>query len=67
MGEQRTWIVHWNGSSWASLGGPNPQPGDSDLHGVSSVPGATTLWAVGETGFSQTDDTSGTPLILRRN
>jgi hypothetical protein len=58
-GEMRTWIVHWNGSSWGSLGGPNPRPGDSLLNGISSVPGSSTLWAVGESG--------GTPLILRRN
>ena len=58
-GEMRPWIVHWNGSSWGSLGGPNPRPGDSLLNGISSVPGSSTLWAVGESG--------GTPLILRRN
>jgi len=58
-GEQRTWIVHWNGSSWVSLGGPNPRTGGSALNGISSVPGSATLWAVGDSG--------GTPLILRRN
>jgi hypothetical protein len=57
--ERRTWIVHWNGTSWVSLGGPNPRPGDSSLNGISSVPGVSTLWAVGVS--------SGTPLILRRN
>jgi hypothetical protein len=58
-GEKRTWIIHWNGASWVSLGGPNPRPGDSVLNGISSVPGSSTLWAVGESG--------GRPLILRRN
>src|SRR5262249_8381262 len=33
-GEKRTWIVHWNGASWVSLGGPNPRPGDSTLKGI---------------------------------
>ena len=58
-GELRTWIVHWNGTSWVSIGGPNPRAGDSALKGLSSVPAASTLWAVGHSG--------GTPLILRRN
>ena len=54
---ERTLIVHWDGSRWSDLGGPDVGSGDNDLNGVSRVPGsATQVWAVGEA--------SGSPLIV---
>jgi hypothetical protein len=47
-GALRTYTVHWNGSSWADLGGPNPGVASDALASVSVVPGtAANVWAVG--------------------
>jgi hypothetical protein len=45
----RTLIAHWNGTSWADLGGPNLGTGNDTLSAVAAVPGtAHELWAVGQ-------------------
>jgi hypothetical protein len=46
----KTWTVHWNGSSWVDLGGPNAGTADTSnyLRAVTIVPGTTAdVWAVG--------------------
>ena len=49
----RTLIVHWNGSAWSDLGGPNVGTGDNELDGITAVPGSNTqAWAVGFDGTS---------------
>lgn len=42
-------ILRWNGTSW-STSTPIPATTDSQLFGITQVPGSQTLWAVGDVG-----------------
>lgn len=46
-GPGKTLSEHWDGSSWKIIPTPNPWPGDNDLLGISKIPGASTMRAVG--------------------
>jgi len=63
-GTWKTWTVHWNGTSWVDLGGPNLGTAGAFnfLEAVSIVPRTTSnVWAVGSW-----DEVPGTsrPLVL---
>jgi hypothetical protein len=56
----QTLTLHWNGTAWSVV--PSPDPASSSrLGAVATRPGASTVWAVGETGQSGTSN----PLVLR--
>ena len=57
-GPLRTLIMHWNGTAWARVPSPNPDPAGDTLSGVAAV-SATDAWAVG--------GRNGQTLILRWN
>jgi hypothetical protein len=42
-----TLLLHWNGTAWSKVKGPNPSSVDNELTGVSAVSGSD-AWAVGE-------------------
>jgi hypothetical protein len=42
-----TVIEHWNGKSWSVVSNPNPGSASNDLQGVTTIPGTTSIWAVG--------------------
>jgi plastocyanin len=44
---EKTLILKWNGSNWATVTSPNPSSGDNYLNGVTVLPGSTSAWAVG--------------------
>ena len=46
---QRALLEHWNGTGWTEWGGPNPR-GETRLFDVTTVPGTTHFWAVGDSG-----------------
>lgn len=54
-----TLTYHWDGSRWAQLTSPNTKTGDDSLAAITTVPGATDLWAVGAG--------DGRPLILHHS
>lgn len=43
-------ILHWNGTKWLKVAPPTVQPGvtGSDAFAITSVPGSSTLWSVGQ-------------------
>jgi hypothetical protein len=51
-----TLIEHWNGSSWALVSSPNPDPEQNELHSIAGV-ASNDLWAVGGRG----DGNTGSP------
>jgi hypothetical protein len=66
-GVRKTWTVHWNGTSWVDLGGPNAGTADSGnvLLAVSIVPRTTSnVWAV---GLVQDAGQPARPLVLNWN
>src|SRR5437879_3492401 len=51
-GPDQTLAMQWNGSAWTQVPTPNTGPGNDDLRGVATDPGATAAigndWAVGD-------------------
>jgi hypothetical protein len=44
----QTLIEHWNGKQWSQVSSPSPGSNYNILYSVSTVPGNSHLWAVGE-------------------
>lgn len=55
QGDEYTLTEYWNGTTWNVISSPNPST-YSSLSSLVSVPGSTTLWAVGSYYNSQSDE-----------
>jgi hypothetical protein len=53
--------LHWDGSNWTRMATPNPDPDYDFLAGVTRVPTAQTIWAVGGAGGKTLALRTGTP------
>jgi hypothetical protein len=49
-GSGPTLSLHWDGSSWTRMATPSPDPDYDFLVGITRVPAAQTIWAVGGAG-----------------
>lgn len=71
LNEAKTLTEHWNGTAWAVVPSPNPNPGRCSqpgnvLTGVSALSGAD-VWAVGFSNQDQEGCSQYKPLILNWN
>ena len=47
----RTLVLHWDGSAWAKVSSPSPEPNSNALYGVSAT-SSSDAWAVGVSGYN---------------
>jgi hypothetical protein len=57
----QTLTLNWNGTAWTTVASPDSGSSTSELNAVSTLPGSSTVWAVGYSGTSG----SANPLVLQ--